>query len=218
MKGPDLAFARALTRARARDLARDLDRACDLARDLDRDLDRALVLVLDLAHARDLARDLALNLAHARDLDLDLARARARDLALNLIRARDLARDLARGLGLGLVHDLDQIRELDRALANLCALVDRFHADLQAVAAAGDNAMAIGATPCRSAHRLLGMAIRLLPAGRRDRWREELTAELIQVAEAGISRVGQVRHGLRVLMGVPTLRRALRELAREIPR
>ncbi|MFM7600526.1 MAG: NACHT domain-containing protein, partial [Pseudanabaena sp.] len=74
--------ARALDRARARDLARDL--ALALARDRARDLALALACALD----RDL--DLALALACALDRDLD----RARDL--DLARASDLGDDVLR--------------------------------------------------------------------------------------------------------------------------
>jgi hypothetical protein len=137
----------------ARDIARARDIALALARDHARDRDHALAraLALNLARARDhaLARALALNLARALALDLDralalaldraLARDRALDraLALDLDRALDLARNLAfardtahqTALVVGRALGIGQVEGLAAALLD-GALDDFTHADL----------------------------------------------------------------------------------------
>jgi len=66
-----------------------------------------------------------------------------------------------------------------------------------------------GVRPCRPAARLLVVAVKLLPPASRDRWLEELSAELIEFSEQAPSWASQIRHGLRVLARTPALRRAL---------
>ena len=70
------------------------------------------------------------------------------------------------------------------------------------------------------AQRMLACAVWGLPHGQRDRWGEELSAELFELVASGWSRPRQILHGLRVLMRMPALRRSLREpaWAREVPR
>jgi hypothetical protein len=51
----------------------------------------------------------------------------------------------------------------------------------------------------------------LLPAGVRAEYEEIFLGELMELAETGTSKRGQVLHTLRVLLGIPWLRAALRQ-------
>ncbi|GAA3002819.1 hypothetical protein [Actinokineospora diospyrosa] len=62
---------------------------------------------------------------------------------------------------------------------------------------------------------LTSLAVRLLPAADRERFREDFLAEIWEIAEAGSKRA-QARHALRVLVRAPLLRRELRTPAERI--
>lgn len=168
----------------ARDLDRELDRA--RARDLDLELDRDLAGVLDSADA--LARALtdphtradALGMVHT----LALALARTRNLACARPRARNLVRALTRAL--------KRARALDRGL----------HAAAWSVGGAG-------LMPGRVPWGLVELVVRMLPEHDRQRIREELCGELVE-----LSRREQLRHAVRVLTRTWELRRALTKTVR----
>jgi len=173
----------------ARDLADDLDRALALARDraraldraLDRDFTRALIdaLTRTLAHARDLidaldlARDrnhaltryLARDLAHALDRDLDRARGHAR--------ARGLDRNHAHALDLDLAHAGALVGDLARALEH------DFDRGGDSVESLPQVSREDGwQVPSRPARGVVTAALRVLPAGPRARYTEEVRDEL----------------------------------------
>jgi len=173
----------------ARDLADDLDRALALARDraraldraLDRDFTRALIdaLTRTLAHARDLidaldlARDrnhaltryLARDLAHALDRDLDRARGHAR--------ARGLDRNHAHALDLDLAHAGALVGDLARALEH------DFDRGGDSVESLPQVSREDGwQVPSRPARGVVTAALRVLPAGSRARYTEEVRDEL----------------------------------------
>jgi len=157
----------------ARDLADDLDRALALARDraraldraLDRDFTRALIdaLTRTLAHARDLID--ALDLAHALDRDLDRARGHAR--------ARGLDRNHAHALDLDLAHAGALVGDLARALEH------DFDRGGDSVESLPQVSREDGwQVPSRPARGVVTAALRVLPAGPRARYTEELRDEL----------------------------------------
>ena len=173
----------------ARDLADDLDRDLALARDraraldraLDRDFTRALIdaLTRTLAHARDLidaldlARDrnhaltryLARDLAHALDRDLDRARGHAR--------ARGLDRNHAHALDLDLAHAGALVGDLARALEH------DFDRGGDSVESLPQVSREDGwQVPSRPARGVVTAALRVLPAGSRARYTEEVRDEL----------------------------------------
>ena len=57
---------------------------------------------------------------------------------------------------------------------------------------------------------LLAAAVRLLPAGHRNRYRQEYRSELWDLARAGAGRTGQLRYAFRQLRSAPKVRFALR--------
>ncbi|HEU0086978.1 MAG TPA: hypothetical protein VFQ77_04920 [Pseudonocardiaceae bacterium] len=194
--------------ARARALSRALDRelAQARARDLGWELERDLPLVLDHAYA--LARALAQEdgedcLAQAEELVRALARARnlacsrprARNLVRTLDRYRVRARALERDLGRGGVATRGRHR------GRSPGSVDR----------GGDPAAAHtrGGSPVvgRVAHGLVALAVRVLPAPARGRYRAEFRAELHDLG----SRWRQMTYAVRVLSRAGKLRRELIE-------
>jgi hypothetical protein len=189
---------RSLARANA------LANALALARDLASDLDNAEVLVgtLALARANALARALANASALNRDraLDLDRALHRARDLALALTSALNL--DRARALD----HDHDRHRARDLALALVGDLVDLDPAAHWARAVVADG---VWSMPGRVPRGLVGLAVGLLPAPQRPRYRAEFHVELVELPCR--ERLG---YSVRVLAGAWKLRRVLVEAVR----
>ncbi|GAA3136896.1 hypothetical protein GCM10010485_88430 [Streptosporangium carneum] len=202
----DSAFDHALLLARDRARRRAFDHPLDRA--LDRALDLTRVRTLD--RARDLARDLTL------DLDLTSVSDRAVDHALNRARllARALDRDLTRDLA------ADHACELDRDLGVARVLVHSLTLDLVALAAG----RAQGDPPAPedpreeperpavapSARRLVGLTVRILPAAHRERYAEELGAELWDLAAVRATRVMQVLYAAQQLSRVWRLRCELR--------
>lgn len=174
----------------ARNLDRDLDRA--RARDLDQDLDRDLARVLDNADA--LARALADSRALADARTLADARVLVYDLAVALARARNLACSRARARNL--VRTLSCARNRTRVLD--CSL----HA-------AAWSAGGAGSIPGRVPRRLVELVVRMLPEHDRQRIREELCAELVD-----LPRRKQLGHALRVLARTWELRRVLTKTVR----
>jgi hypothetical protein len=182
-------------RAQAGALALDIDRAREEVGALDSDLVRAYVTwrTRDVALARNLsgARDLV------RALDGNLARARARvrafdvDVAVTSHLAHDLARDLE--------CDLDSTLTRGRKLAYTLARLDliRTHRLRDDDAAGRTPSHATDVAP--SAGRLVAVAARLLPASDRDRYSEEYSTELWEIASTGAGRRQQIQHAARVL-------------------
>ena len=217
---------------RALDVAGDLTRTRTLARVL------ALVLAPTLAPAFDVAGDLARARAHARalalalDVDLDvafdvasdLARAHtlALDVARNVARARahDRALALARALALDLARDVEGNRALALDMAHrerfeVAAVVRGVRLRIQAELAAptSDTTVPEGGvvvSPARSALRLLHGTLRVLPRRDQFRYREELEAELVELAAGGTSRRAQLAYALGLAGRAWALRRALR--------
>lgn len=175
-----------LALALARDLDRDLDRA--RAQNLDRDLDRDLARVLDSADALTRALTDAQALTDALALVNALAQAltRARELACARTRGRNLIRALVRAR--------NRARALDRSL-------------YAAVWSAGGAASIPGRLPLG----MVELVVRMLPEHERQRAREELCGELVE-----LSRRNQLRHALGVLAHTWELRRALTEAARPL--
>jgi hypothetical protein len=66
-----------------------------------------------------------------------------------------------------------------------------------------------------SAAWMIGLSVSLLPGHARPRWSEDWEAELIELVATDVSRLGQLRHGLRVLRSIPRLRRALPRAPRD---
>jgi hypothetical protein len=188
---------------------RDRDRHHEL--DYDRDRDRDLANALD--HARDLLHDFARKLAHELVRDLNVAFSLARDLAHDLKRTHDRTRLLARDgdPDLARIHsrdrDLDHRRASDLALALEFAR-DRVLADRGNFV--GDMAGLLQVRSSRAATRVLHSAVRVLPLGARDRYREEFERELLDLAANGVSRRGQLAHAAKVAGRAWTLRRATR--------
>ncbi|MGH3695959.1 MAG: hypothetical protein ACRDRX_18530 [Pseudonocardiaceae bacterium] len=213
--------------ARADALASALDAALDLVRDLAQILDTDRVRALTRIHAAkvDLAR--ALGRARALARDLDFARVRVRDLA----RVRALNRDLARVRALIriliLVGTLDRMRVSDLDPVPVSDL-DPFARDLNLIRAiyldpTFDRARrlavlrATGAAaggvadpmPGRAARKLVALAVLLLPAAHRPRYREEFSVELVE-----LPRRQQCGYALRLVASSWVLRRALDEAGR----
>ena len=162
--------------------------------------------------ARDLSELLARNLAGARDLDLDLAS----DLGSVLDLAGLLDPDLDPGPGGDLGGSWarargDTARDLTRDVVVALAVVA---ADVRARVNGARGAMtpAGPAAPvaAAAATRVLRHAVRMLPGGARDRYREELAAELADLAAAGTSRRGQLAFTLRLAGRMWSVRCALR--------
>jgi len=78
---------------------------------------------------------------------------------------------------------------------------------------AGDLDMATAVVPSRAARHLLSGVVRVLPARNRGRYGEEFAGELAELAEAGLSRWGQLRYGLRLGRRTWSLRATLRAAA-----
>lgn len=199
----------------ALDFVHDINFVLDLARafDRDRDLDlaRDLARIRNLDHARALDRDLA------RALDRALARARARafDLSLALALVRDLAfaRDLAaRADAFGLVRDCDVALHVARDLVVVIGATGS-SADSATKAPVVADARS-EPKPVRSALKMLTTAIRILPAGDRWRYDEELRGELYVLAAAGATRLVQLRYAVRQVDRAFELRAELRRPAR----
>ncbi len=160
----EVAFAFAL----ARDLAADLDLDLDCDRGLAGGLARHLAAVLDSASARTAVLPLDRDLVRSRALGQVLLDARdsaaALALALDSAHHRDLAGTLARDLGPVRAHARDLVRTV--AAAFDLASPDRQHV----------------AEPIRSVSRpirtMVAIAVRVLPADERPRWKEEFKAEL----------------------------------------
>jgi hypothetical protein len=181
---------RSLARANA------LANALALARDLASDLDNAEVLDGTLARAN----ALALALAHASDLNLNLDR--VLDRALN--RARDLARALISALNLDRGLGLDRARDLARALVSDLVDLDPAARWAKEVVAGGARSM-----PGRVPRGVVALAVRLLPAPQRPRYRAEFRVELVELPCR--ERLG---YSVRVLAGAWELRMALVEAVR----
>jgi hypothetical protein len=143
---------------------------------------RALARTLTRAFALDLDRAVAT--ARALDLDLDPARAIAR--ARHLDRSRQMSRGPAHGHRPAVTHP-DSL--------------DRSPEHRQDDAAARRP----GLKPARNARRAVGLAVRLLPAANRPRYREEFLAELADVT----GNRQRASHLVRVLCTTWTLRREL---------
>lgn len=201
-----------------RDLALALDCADALARaldpdqdpDPDHDLGPDLGFGLDLgfgpargfpADSLALARNLACALARARNLACD--RARARNLVRVLDRAHSRARHLVRALE----------RELDRARnRHLIRALNRTRTLLRSLAGLARNRDATAPEPGYTgsavgpvSRSLVAMAVQVLPAQHRDRYRDEFRAELHDLP----NRWQRLGYALRVLSGAGDLRRAL---------
>lgn len=216
LRGLDERFA--CIEAAAQDLVGQLDQL--------RDLDRNANLLLNLDPNSDFARTCAravtctLHLERTLDFDLDFDRELTRTLGLNLARARHFARGLARDLtpddrtgGRSLTKELSSARERARQLAEGAVPSARGRIDvLLAVTSTGgaQSDLELGAAPARSALRVLDRALRVLPRTARGRYREELEAELIELAVAGASRLAQLAYTLRLGGRMWSLRRALR--------
>jgi hypothetical protein len=71
------------------------------------------------------------------------------------------------------------------------------------------------ASRSRSASGLTRIAASVLPASERDRYAEEFTAELHDLAQAGRGRLRQMMYGLRVIIRTIPLRFALQAPCRE---
>ena len=194
--------------SRARALSQGLDRELAQARapDLGWELERDLSLVLDHAYA--LARALEQEGGAdcpARAEELVRALARARNLACSRPRARNLvhtldrygsrARTLKRDLGGGRVPA--RARHLGRSAGSVARGRD------PAAAHTRGTSPAVGRVP----RGLVALAVRVLPAPDRDRYRAEFCAEL---HEQG-SRWRQLGYAWRVLSRAGELRRALIE-------
>ncbi|HSV65128.1 MAG TPA: hypothetical protein VLJ59_04350 [Mycobacteriales bacterium] len=215
-------------RARAHNLATHLDLARDLARDLAHARDNDLVL--DLARARDLALARARDLARVRDLaralDLDLAHALARALDLDLVLARDFAHALAHALAHA--HDLVYAHDLARAILpswmphyrDLATMLDNLLEVARAIdRALGKSAARMGegeqladarsGLPGWVCRRLMGGAVRVLPAVHRPRYADEWCAELWELGGLPSARRHQLAHALRVVSRCVVLRRSL---------
>jgi hypothetical protein len=61
-----------------------------------------------------------------------------------------------------------------------------------------------------SAIGLLTATVRLLPADHRDRYRQEYRSELLDLAQAGAGRIGQLRYSFHQLRSAPQMRFTLR--------
>jgi len=200
------ALANALTLAR--DLASNLDNARNLAQDFGvaNDLDNAEVLVGTLARANTLALALAnasaLNLDHTLDLKSALNHSRA--LAHVLARASDLTRVCVHLANANAHARLINARDLAHALVR--DLVDLDPAVHWARAVVADGARS---SPGRVSRGLAELAVRLLPASQRPRYRGEFHSELVE-----LPRRVRLGYSLRVLAGAWELRRALVEAVR----
>lgn len=218
---------RALARKRvARDVIRDIVDfvfILDLFRERDRDR-RTRRLHLDRDETRDLARDLAPDLAlvldlayvHNFDLDDNFVRDYDRDLDVALALVSNLASDFASDL------DCSRARELSRALGaspsrsdDIAAEISGFRRRVQTeLVASNPDATApssdVAVSPTWSARRVLHSMLQVLPALDRPRYREELEAELADLAAAGKSRRAQLAYALGLAGQAWALRRALR--------
>jgi len=124
--------------------------------------------------------------------------------APDLTRERDLAHDLGRDLA------------RDRALA-------RDHASALDLAGARDRWFSLADSPAgrsavpdadhavsAAAERIVVNLVRLLPVSSRSRYREEFTAELDELAAAGLTRWAQLGHAGRLTVRIWSLRSAIR--------
>jgi len=66
-----------------------------------------------------------------------------------------------------------------------------------------------------SAIGLLTATVRLLPAGHRNRYHQEYRSELVDLAQAGAGRIGQLRYAFRQLRSAPQMRFTLRSPRRK---
>ncbi len=130
--------------------------------------------------------------ANARDL------ACALDLARNLDRALDLARDLDRDRAHALADTLVRARDIARVLVDL----DSASPGVRAVVAGGARSM-----PGRVSRGLVALAVRMLPAAQRPRYRAEFRVELVE-----LPRRERWGYALRVLTSAWELRWALAEV------
>jgi hypothetical protein len=151
-------------------------------------------------HARELANAFVRAATHARELAS--ARDRARGHAVD--RVRDLDRDLSRDLA----RDLARYRGLAGSLAVYLA----FHSVTPEVKE----------QVARSAHsmpgRVVALAVRMLPASERVRYREEFRSELLDPEFLMLPRRKRLGYALRVLARTPSLRWALRDPAHRVER
>lgn len=195
----EICLGSAYERAQILSLVLDLDRARTLYRDLD---------------PQDFARTLMSEDTSGADL-LD----RVRDL---VDRAHDLhstvAQDLFSTRGRHLVHAFRRARTVARAhllvsaLKNVQVLVTTFAAVLdtdEMIGGVGEEGRATE-LPAGAAVRVVLRMVRVLPAGDRDRYRQEYLAELYILAQEQTSRRAQLGHALRAAARMWSLRRALR--------
>lgn len=152
------------------------------------------------SHARELASALGRAASHARELASahDHARGHA------VVRVRDLDRDLPRDLA----RDLARYHGLAGSLAVYLA----FHS----------VTLEVKERVARSAKsmpgRVVAMAVRMLPASERVRYREEFRSELLDPQFLMLPRRKRLGYALRVLVRTPALRWVLREPSHRVER
>jgi hypothetical protein len=232
-----------LDRNRAGDVTRRLD---DLDPELGLDLDLVFeaahtlgsALGLNGDHVLDDARGWAsalgnsLKLARAATDACEFASARggaathARELASALGRAATYARELASARDRARGHAVDRIRDLDRdfprdlardlaryrGLAGSLAVYLTFHSvtpEVKQRVARSANSMP---------GRVMALAVRMLPASERVRYREEFRSELLDPEFLTLPRRKQLRYALWVLARTPSLRWALNDPVHRVER
>ncbi len=229
-----------LDRNRAGDLARGLN-------DLDPELGLDLDLVVEAAHtlvsALGLNGDHAL--AEARDwasaldnslLELTRAATDAREFASARADAANHARELASALGHAASHarelasardhdrshavvrDLDLLRDLARDLARDSDLAGRLAVYLAFHSVTSEVQERVARSAKSMPGRVVALAVRMLPASERVRYREEFRSELLDPEFLKLPRRKRLGYALRVLVRTPTLRWALREPSHRVER
>ncbi|HEX8759206.1 MAG TPA: hypothetical protein VF734_04350 [Pseudonocardiaceae bacterium] len=198
----------ALDRARtgARTLAHALGsaRAVDRAGALDHAVNRALIRVLDRVLVRAEALDRVLGLDQPSELGYALMC--VHDLVRDLALARDLARARARGLRIDFGR-VSLARGPTFDFLDLGLSFVRRSAASDAIAVVVDRADSLPGG--RATRGLVALALRLLPAAQRPRYREEFSLEL-----AELPRPQRCSYALRVLASAWGLRKALIEAVR----
>jgi hypothetical protein len=152
------------------------------------------------SHARELASALGRTASYVREL----ASARDRAHGHAVVRVRDLDRDLLRDLARDLARD--------SGLAGSLAVYVAFHS----------VTLEVKERVARSAKsmpgRVVALAVRMLPAAERVRYREEFRSELLDPQFLMLPRRQRLRYALWILVRTPALRWALRELSRRVER
>jgi hypothetical protein len=128
--------------------------------------------------------------------------------------AQDLADALSRVSTLADAQDL--AHALAARLQRACKVTGLILEQLEPIEQSRKTVAGAAVAPARSARRLAGFAVQVLPAGHQTRYGEEFGAELYDLAAAGSSRWRQLAYALRLLDRAWVLRAELREARRQV--